>query len=177
MKKESNLKQIVRAAMLIAIGLILPYFFHGIKDAGSIFLPMHIPILIGAFLLKPRYAMIVGILTPILSHVFTGMPPFPFVYVMVLELATYGLVISILYNKLRVGLYPSLIVGMITGRFVNIIGTYVILHIIMAKPFKFNIVLGGLFVKGLPGIVIQIVLIPLIIIAVEKTLNIATSKS
>lgn len=171
MRKVSNLQQMVRASLLIALGLILPYLFHGIKDAGTVFLPMHIPILIGAFILEPYYALCVGVLTPLLSHVFTGMPPFPFVYIMIFELASYGLFISIFYNKFKMGIYPSLISGMILGRLVNILGTFVLLHIIMSKPFKLGLVASGLFLKGLPGILIQIILIPIIVYAVEKSLK------
>lgn len=169
MRKDSELQQLVRAAMLCAIGLALPFCFHGIKDAGSIFLPMHIPILIGGFLLKPKYAVAVGILTPVLSNLFTGMPPFPFLYVMVLELATYGLTISILYNTRKLGLYSSLIIGMIFGRIINIAGTYSIMHMIMGKPFKLNMVVTGLLIKGMPGIIIQIILIPIVIMALQKS--------
>lgn len=166
-----NVKELVRASILIAIGILLPIAFHSIKDAGSILLPMHIPVLIGAFILSSPYAAAVGILAPLLSHLFTGMPPFPFAYVMILELAAYGIIISLLYNKTNLGIYPSLLVGMICGRIVNILGVFLILHIFMGKPFKFNLVLSGLFIKGLPGIIIQIILIPLLITALNKTIN------
>ncbi|ENK0839598.1 ECF transporter S component [Clostridium botulinum] len=165
---QSKNKQLVRGALLIAIGLLLPYLFHGIKNAGSIFLPMHIPILIGGFILSPYFALAVGVLTPLLSHLFTGMPPFPFVYVMVVELLTYGVVISILYNKKKIGIYPSLIIGMLSGRLANILCNYLVLHLIMTKPFKFSVVLAGLFVKGLPGIIIQLILIPILVKALGK---------
>ncbi len=96
------------------------------------------------------------------------MPPFPFVYVMVVELLTYGVVISILYNKKKMGIYPSLILGMLSGRLANILCNYLVLHLIMAKPFKFPVVLAGLFVKGLPGIIIQLILIPILVKALGK---------
>lgn len=166
--KKTNVNQMVRAALLIALGLVLPYLFHGVKDAGSIFLPMHIPVLVAGFVLAPEYALAVGVLTPLLSHVFTGMPPFPFVYVMTLELATYGLAISLLNKKFKLGVYVNLIIGMLAGRAVNILGSYVILHMIMSKPFKLKLVVTGLFVKGLPGIAIQLVLIPLLVMVLKK---------
>ncbi|MFL0249364.1 ECF transporter S component [Clostridium neuense] len=172
MKQKLNLQQLVRAALLIAIGIILPQVFHSVKDAGSILLPMHIPVLIGGFILNPYYALCVGIITPILSLLFTGMPNFPYIYVMMLELASYALFISLLYNKVKLGLYPSLIGGMIVGRIMSIIGNYFILHILMSAPFNISVVAAGLFIKGIPGIVIQIVLIPLIVYALKRNLNI-----
>lgn len=171
MKQKSNLQQLVRAALLIAIGLILPQAFHSIKDAGSILLPMHIPVLIGGFILNPYYAICVGIVTPILSSLFTGMPPIPYIYVIILELASYGLFISLLYNKVKIGLYPSLIGGMLAGRIMSIIGNYLILHMLMGTPFNIATVAAGLFIQGIPGIVIQIILIPLIVYTLERNLN------
>ena len=171
MNQNSNLHQLVRAALLIAIGVILPQAFHSIQNAGSIFLPMHIPVLVGGFILNPYYALCVGIVTPILSSVFTGMPPIPSLYVMILELASYGLFISLLYNKVKIGLYPSLIGGMLAGRAINIIGNYLILHILMSRPFNITTVAAGIFIQGIPGIIIQIILIPLIIYALKRNLN------
>ena len=177
MNTNSNLHQLVRAALLIAIGVILPQAFHSIQNAGSIFLPMHIPVLVGGFILNPYYALCVGIVTPILSSVFTGMPPIPSLYVMILELAIYGLFISLLYNKVKIGLYPSLIGGMLAGRSRNIIGNYLIIHILMSRPFNITTVAAGLFIQGIPGIVIQIILIPLIIHALKRNLNMVVNNN
>jgi thiamine transporter ThiT len=168
MTKNRDVMQLARAAVLGAIALILPYFFHGINNAGSIFLPMHIPILIAGFLLEPKYSVMAGAAAPILSFLFTGMPPVPYLYVMVLELAAYGLLISVFYNKLKLRMYMSLILGMLGGRIVSIIGTFLILHIIMARPFDFITVVSGLFITGIPGIIIQLVFIPIVVSVLEK---------
>ncbi|MCY6371348.1 ECF transporter S component [Clostridium ganghwense] len=171
MQKTTNVQQLVRASLIIALGMVLPMFFHIFgKDAGAVFLPMHIPILIGGFILNPMYALLTGLITPLLSHFFMGMPAFPFVYVMMFELGTYGLFVSLLYNKTKIGVYPSLIVAMIIGRIVNITGIYTIIHMIMRKPFNLKIVAAGLFIKGLPGIVIQLIFIPLVIYAIKRSL-------
>lgn len=175
MNQNSNLHQLVRASLLIAIGVILPQAFHSIQNAGAIFLPMHIPVLVGGFILNPYYALCVGIVTPILSSVFTGMPSIPYIYVMILELASYGLFISLLYNKVKIGLYPALIGGMLAGRAINIIGNYLILHILMSRPFNITTVAAGMFIQGIPGIVIQIILIPLIIYVLKRNLNMAVN--
>lgn len=171
MQKTTNIKQLVRSALVIALGMVLPMFFHVFgKDAGTVFLPMHIPILIGGFVLTPIYSLTTGLLTPLLSHLFTGMPAFPFVYVMMFELGAYGLVISLIYNKTKIGVYPSLILAMIIGRIVNISGVYTIMYMIMGKPFKIKIVVSGLCIKGLPGIIIQLIFIPLVVYAIKRSL-------
>lgn len=177
MNQNSNSQQLVRAALLIAIGVILPQAFHSIQNAGAIFLPMHIPVLIGGFILSPYYAICVGIVTPLLSSLFTGMPPIPMLYVMMLELASYGLFISLLYNKAKIGLYPSLIGGMLVGRAMNIIGNYLILHILMSRPFNIMTIATGIFIQGIPGIVIQIILIPLIVYGLERNLNMVANNN
>ena len=177
MNQNSKSRQLVRAALLIAIGVILPQAFHSIQNAGSIFLPMHIPVLVGGFILNPYYALCVGIVTPILSSVFTGMPPIPYIYVMILELASYGLFISLLRNRVKIGLYPSLIGGMLAGRVMSIIGNYLIIHILMSRPFNITTVAAGIFIQGIPGIVIQIIFIPLIIYALERNLNMVVNNN
>lgn len=90
--------------------------FHAF-GLGSTFLPMHIPVLLAGFVISIPFAITVGALTPFLSSVFTGMPPlFPVMPYMVFELAAYGAVASILYRKLKVNVYISLIGSMIAGR-------------------------------------------------------------
>lgn len=169
--EKNNTQQLVKAALLIAIGLILPQAFHSIKNAGSIFLPMHIPILLAGFFVSPTLALCVGIITPILSFLFTGMPPAPFLYVMIFELGTYGLITALCYNKFKLNIYVSLILGMLSGRIMSILGNFLILHIILSKPFKLATVASGLFITGIPGIIIQIILIPIVVIGVNKALR------
>lgn len=169
MNKNNTTQQLVRAALLIALGLILPQAFHSIKNAGSIFLPMHIPVLLAGFFVNPIYALCVGVITPILSFLFTGMPPVPYLYIMIIELGAYGLFTSLLYNKIKCNTYISLVLSMLLGRIMSIIGTFAILHLILSKPFNFKMVATGLFVTGLPGIIIQLVIIPLLVMAVNKS--------
>ncbi len=168
MNKKFNTQQLVKAAMIIALGLIIPQAFHSVKNAGSVFLPMHIPVLLAGFFVDPVLALCVGILTPILSFLFTGMPPFPILYVMIIELGTYGLVTAIAYNKFKFNLYVSLLSGMICGRIMSIMGNLIILHLLLSKSFSFVKVASGLFVTGIPGIVIQLILIPVIVFGVNK---------
>ena len=56
---KSTTKKLVSCALCIAIGVLLPMAFHVIPNAGSIFLPMHIPVLIcGLFCGTPiRFGM------------------------------------------------------------------------------------------------------------------------
>ena len=93
-------KKIILSGIFIAFGIILPMFFHTFNMAGSIFLPMHIPVLIGGFLLGPLYGGLVGLLTPILSGFMTGMPPLvPVMPIMAFELCAYGVISGFLFEK------------------------------------------------------------------------------
>ncbi|MFW6270707.1 MAG: ECF transporter S component, partial [Bacillota bacterium] len=111
-------KMIVYTAIFIALGIILPITFHYLGTGlGAVFLPMHLPVLLGGAILGSFPGIIIGILTPILSSIFTGMPPLvPMVPIMVLELGLFGLVIGYLYKNKNVNIYICLILTMIAGR-------------------------------------------------------------
>lgn len=156
-------KNLVIAGLLIAIGIILPIAFHSFSMGGPIFLPMHIPILIGGLLLPGGYACIIGAATPLLSFLFTSMPPYPTFLTMMAELFTYALFTSLFYRKLKYGIYQSLIPSMLIGRAVSIFSNWLIVGILLGKPFGLTKVLYTLFVVGLPGIAIQLVLIPILV--------------
>ncbi|WP_422445046.1 ECF transporter S component [Thermoanaerobacterium sp. DL9XJH110] len=151
------------SGLLIAIGILLPIAFHSFKMGGQIFLPMHLPVLLGGFMLPWQFAGAVGLITPFLSFLFTSMPPVPGVFGMMAELFTYGFVASVAYNKLRLGIYPSLITSMLAGRFVSIVGNWIIAAVIMGKTFNFVKFTYGLFVVALPGIAIQLILLPILV--------------
>lgn len=151
------------SGLLVASGILLPIAFHSFKLGGQIFLPMHLPAFLGGFILPWQFAGAVGLITPFLSFLFTSMPPMPGVFSMMAELFTYGFVTSLAYNKLRLGVYPSLIISMLAGRLVSIVGNWIIAAIIMGKTFNFVNFTYGLFVVALPGIAIQLILLPVLV--------------
>ncbi|MCT4632382.1 MAG: ECF transporter S component [Firmicutes bacterium] len=166
--QKKIVKEIVISGLFIAIGLILPMLFH-IFNAGAMFLPMHIPVLVAACIVSLPFAIAVGVITPILSSLLTGMPPmFPVLPFMIFELMTYGATMNLLYRKFRLNIYPSLILSMTFGRIVSSLVVWVLVSFFMAKlpnPFTF---VGIGIIQGLPGIVIQIILIPRIVSVLER---------
>jgi len=166
-----KVKNLVIGGVLIAIGILLPIMFHFYKIGGQIFLPMHLPVLIGGFLLPWELACIIGVATPLLSFLFTSMPPIPTVFTMMVELFVYGLTVSILYRKFKLGIYKSLIFSMLAGRAASILSTWLIIGTLLNQPFGFQKVLYGLFVTGLPGIIIQLILIPILVKFLLKPLK------
>ena len=169
-KFMNQTRKFILTAMFIAIGVVLPQAFHAIPNAGSIFLPMHIPVLVSGFVLGPVFGGICGLVTPILSHLMFGMPPAPMLGQMICELAVYGLCTGLCFNLLKienltVKTYVSLILSMLTGRLV-----YGVLNALIFKAgsYSFAAWISAAFVTALPGIVIQLVLIPILIIRLKK---------
>jgi riboflavin transporter FmnP len=126
----SNLKKLVVAAMLIALCVVLPMAFHSIPRAGSIVLPMHIPVLLAGLICGWKFGLLVGVVGPLLSSSLTGMPPTAIVPVMMIELGTYGLIAGVVMHFIRTkrstfDLYVSMISAMFVGRVVAGIAQYV----------------------------------------------------
>ncbi len=94
-----NTKKLTRSGLLIALGIIIPYFFHMFGISGRIFLPMHFPPLLGGFLVGPLYGAVIGAVLPILNSMISGIPQMPTMAFMIVELAAFGLVAGILYKK------------------------------------------------------------------------------
>ncbi|HOD67175.1 MAG TPA: ECF transporter S component [candidate division Zixibacteria bacterium] len=157
------------SALYLALAVLLPIGFHALGVAGRIFLPMHFPILLAGFLAGPAAGVVVGLLAPGLSHLLTGMPPTYAVPLMSLELPMYGLAAGIAYRRLHLNIYIALVAAMIVGRLMFGLGLLV-LGLFMNLPYNaaqfFSA--GGAIVTGLPGMAVQILLIPLIVAAVRR---------
>ena len=170
MIKKRSTRHLIISSVLVALGVVLPIVFHAIPNAGSVFLPMHIPVLVGAFFLPWGWAGAVGALTPILSSLLTGMPPIapmPVAVMMTFELATYGIVISLLRKvvvKKEKWYSPifALVPAMLAGRVVNGLVLFILQKIYLTVPITpWAYIIGGI-TTGIPGIAIQVVLIPIL---------------
>ena len=165
---HSQTKNLVGTALCIALGLILPQVFHLI-GAGPVFLPMHIPVLLCGLCFGWPFGLVCGAVTPLLSSVMTCMPPlFPTGTAMVFELAAYGALSGILYRKLRKNIYISLIAGRVVSGLAS-----AIFYGVAGKAYGFQIFLTGAFVTGLPGIILQILIVPILVIGLEKAMVIS----
>lgn len=169
--KKSNLYPLVLAAMFLAIALVLPFLTGQVPQIGSMLCPMHIPVLVCGFFCGPWYGLGVGFITPLLRFLLFGMPPImPTGIAMCFELAAYGLVSGILYQRLpkkAVNVYVSLGVAMIVGRVVWGV-VRVILYGLGKSEFGWAAFISGAFTTAIPGIVLQIVLIPVLVLAIKR---------
>jgi len=167
---NKHVQNIVLAALFLSIGLVLPFFTGG-ELFGRMLLPLHIPVLLCGIMLGPKYGLVVGAALPIVRFLMIQHPPFPLPGLpMVFELATYGLVIGLLYKKLpkRIPwIYASLIGAMIIGRVIWGVAMAVMATIDADMTFSLSIFWTAAFVNALSGIALQIVLIPALIIALR----------
>ena len=166
--RKITTKKLVTASMLLAIGVIIPSIFHLTGLPGQMLLPMHIPVLIGGFLLPPSLAILLGMLTPLLNSVITGMPVlFPIAIIMVFELGAYALVASLLYRVLKVPSLLALIISMVVGRIIAGV-TIFVLSAFFTLPLDPVLFVRGAVIAGFPGIIIQIILVPSLVYAIVK---------
>lgn len=168
--KKHSLRQTTLTGMCIALGVVLPVLLHAVPDAGNMLLPMHIPVLLSGFLCGWPFALACGILTPLLSSVFTGMPPAAILPGMLFELAAYGVVSSLLFrcipkSRKLLRLYIPLIAAMLAGR---IISGLLNALVFSAGHYSFGVFISGSFIIALPGIIIQLLLIPALVTILEK---------
>ncbi|SHM93060.1 Protein of unknown function [Anaerosporobacter mobilis DSM 15930] len=169
-QKNKTIK-LVLTAFFIALGLVLPFVTMQIPSIGNMLLPMHIPIILCGFLCGGPYGLIAGFIVPLLRSVLFGTPPMmPIAVAMSMELATYGLVIGLLYHKLsdkRWGIYISLIIAMFAGRVVWGITSFGLFRA-LGNTFTWKIFLVQAFVNAIPGIIIQLIFIPLIVYQLRR---------
>ena len=167
------LKKLSLSSMFLAIGLVLPFFTGQIPQVGSMMLPMHIPVLLCGLICGWKYGLMVGFVLPPLRSVLFGMPPlFPTGAAMAFELAAYGFLSGFLYNRSKwkciIALYRSLITAMIGGRIVWG-AVMVVLTGVSGSPFTWSVFLAGAFFNAVPGIILQLVFIPAMMVALDKT--------
>ncbi len=168
--KKTNTQKLIYTGICIAIGLILPQITKmvPVNNIGSIISPMHIPVLLSGFLCGIPYAAFCGFILPLLAFALTGMPPiYPVGLAMIFELATYGGVAAALYKITKGKIYPSLIGAMLCGRVVMGVA-YAIIFGIAGIPYGMATFVSAAFVTALPGIIIQLIVVPAIVYVLKK---------
>ncbi len=176
MKRKEVIYKISLSGMFIAFGLVLPFLTGQIPEVGSMLCPMHIPVLICGYICGWKYGLVIGFVIPLFRSFIFQMPSFyPSAISMSFELATYGMVVGILYelfnkhNKRNLFTnYVTLLSSMIVGRIVWGIVNYILSMIDGRYNFTFEIFLSGAFITAWPGIILQLFLIPVLVVALDK---------
>ena len=169
MKTKNAIKNMTLTAVCIALCVVLPIAFHSIPDAGSVFLPMHIPVLICGMICGWPYGFICGLMGPLLSSALTGMPPIAILPAMMLECGTYGMVSGFMLKLVRTkstygDLYIALVTAMLAGRVLSGIAK----AYIFMPGMSMTAWITASFITALPGILIQLVFLPSVVMTLMK---------
>lgn len=169
---SKKVRNLVFAGLFLALGLVLPYLTANVPALGQRFLPMHIPALLCGFVCGWPLGLVVGFVMPLFRSLMTGgFPPmFPTALAMSFELAVYGMMTGLFYQLLPKKIpfvYVTLILAMIIGRIVWGIATLILLGI-SGSAFTWQAFIAGSLLNAIPGIIVQIILIPPLVYALQK---------
>lgn len=171
--KNGAIKNLTLTAMFLAIGLVLPLFTGQIQQIGNMLLPMHIPVFLCALICGWRYGLPMAFVLPIFRSFIFGMPPlYPTAIGMAFELAAYAFVAGFLYERSRwqctKALYRCMLIAMVSGRIVWGAVQAVLLGM-GGNAFTFQMFIGGALLNAIPGIILQLTLIPAVMVALDRT--------
>ena len=170
-KPNSPARNIVLPALFLALAFVLPMITGHVPQIGNMLCPMHFPVLLAGFVLGGPWGLVLGFIAPLLRSVLFGMPPlYPIAISMAFELATYGAVSGWMYKKVRHTLpmmYAALATAMVAGRLVWGAVQFVLAGL-SGSTFPFSAFLSGALLTAVPGIIAQLILIPLILTALQK---------
>lgn len=172
MKKQKTVLELAFSSMFLALALVLPFFTAQIPQINSKLCPMHIPVLLCGYVCGGTWGLAVGAVAPLLrSFMFSTPVLFPTAFSMAFELAVYGFVSGTLYRilpKRRLNNYLSLVLAMISGRLVSGVVQFCCMGLDATK-FSLSTFWAGTFVNTVPGIIIQLIIIPVIVSAIANT--------
>lgn len=169
--RNQPVRRLVLAAVFLALGLLLPFLTAQIPTIGSMLLPMHIPVLLCGFICGWPWGLLVGAITPLLRSLIFGMPPImPTAVAMAFELAAYGAIAGVIMQHLPKKLssaYIALVAAMVGGRVVWGVVSWA-LYTLMGNQFSWALFFAGAITRALPGIAVQIVIIPPLVLGLWK---------
>ena len=174
--RHKKLVRLILAALFLALAYVLPFLTGQIPEIGSMLCPMHLPVLLCGFVCGWPWGILVGAVAPLFRSITLGMPPlFPTALCMAFELATYGGIAGLMHRTLpkkKPFIYLSLLIAMLAGRAVWGCAMFLFTGI-NGGSFTFAAFLAGAFSNAVPGIIVQIVLVPILVVVLEhpKVLN------
>ena len=170
----SKINRLVYASLFLALALVLPFLTGQIPQIGAMMTPMHFPVLLCGFLCGWQWGIAVGFSAPLLRSVLFGMPVmYPMAVCMALELATYAAVAGMLYRvfpQKRRFLYVSLIISMILGRLVWGLARFLCAGLDIST-FGLSAFWTGAVAMSVPGILLQLLIVPVLVIVSEKYIS------
>lgn len=170
MKSMSSVYKCAATAVCIALCIVLPVALHAVPNGGTLFSPMHLPVLLCGIVCGSGYGLVCGISAPLLSSILTGMPNAGYLPTMMLELAVYGLVSGLTMLLLHTGrqladIYISLLAAMLSGR---LLAGLAIAFLFTPGAYSLKLWATGYFLSCFPAIVIQLLVIPFLYLALQR---------
>lgn len=164
----------ILSALFLALAYVMPFLTGQIPQIGSMLCPMHIPVLLCGFICGWPWGLVVGFISPLFRSLTLGMPPpFPTALCMAFELAAYGAISGLMHRFLprkKPYIYVSLLTAMIVGRLIWGAAMLICMGV-TGGSFAFTAFLSGAVLNAVPGIIIQIILIPIIVMVTEKAVE------
>ena len=161
----------VLTALFLALAYVMPFLTGQVPEIGAMLCPLHIPVLLCGFICGWPWGLAIGVIAPLLRSLTLGMPPiFPTAVCMAFELAAYGAVAGLMYRILprkKLYIYCSLLTAMLVGRIIWGIAMVVILGI-SGGVFTFAAFIAGAFINAIPGIAVQLVLVPILVMILDN---------
>ena len=169
---KKSIKNTVLSASFLGLALVLPFLTGQLKSIGNMLLPMHIPVMLCGLICGWQYGLIVGFIAPVLRSFLFSMPHmYPDAVAMAFELATYGFVSGFLYSKSKwkciKSLLKSMLIAMVSGRIVWGIARAVMMGM-GGSSFTLGMFMAGAVINAIPGIIIQLILIPFIMVSLNR---------
>ena len=170
--KNTSLKKLIFSAIFLAIGFILPMFIGQIPTIGKMLLPMHIPIFLCAMICDYKYGAIIGFILPILRSLLFSVPVmYPTAIAVAFEMSVYGLITGLIFGLCKkkniISIYTSMLPAMLLGRIVRCFAEIILLNI-KGNPFIWKTFATTTILNSTPGIILQLILIPAVMLALKK---------
>lgn len=182
MRKNDTLYRMIVTAVLLALGLILPFLTGQLQSFGKLLSPLHIPALICGMTCGWVWGGALGLILPVLRMALFGMPAAPMAYPMAFELCAYGVATGLLYPWLRrelcgrcgakplVVMLATLGLAMVLGRIVGGVAKALLLMAgaIPGVPLTFAAFVTAYFVDTAVAAVVHLIVVPAVVLALEK---------
>ncbi len=173
-KSRLSVKTQTLAAIAAIIGAVaVPQLFHAIGAVsglgtalGETFLPMHLPIILAGLLAGPYAGAITGLLGPIVSFLMIGMPSSLMLPFMMLELCTYGALSGLLRNA-KMPNIAKVLTAQIGGRLIRAAAILIAVYLLKNDNIKIAVIWKSI-IAGLPGLLLQWSLLPLLMYRIEN---------
>ncbi|MBQ8641439.1 MAG: ECF transporter S component [Clostridia bacterium] len=161
------IRKMVFSAMFLAIALLLPFLTGQVPQIGGMLCPMHLPVLLCGFVCGPFWGGAVGLVCPLLRHMFFSMPPLMTAITMTFELCAYGVLAGVFHRifqklcgeKSMTAVYIALVLAMIGGRIVWGLASSVLM-LAGQTEFSIGVFFASGFAQAWPGILLQLIVIP-----------------